>query len=222
MNRMCVSVFGLLLVSLVRAQPAEPAFAAASIKPDKRGPFGNPSFGLVEFKPGGRLTATAASVSVLVKAAYGLAGTARIGKGPHCPDWVDSERFVVEAVAEEGAIPERLDSAQLRKRMEPMLQRLLAERFGLAIRRVPKEMPVYQLTVATSSARLTEAPVTEEECRISYDCHRIVGDRLHSLNATAATMGDLASALEKWSDRPILTRLAFKDCFLCKCGPTRI
>ena len=80
MSRICAGVAGLLLLSFARGQTAEPAFAVASIKPnDTSRPFGNPKFGLVEFKPGGRFSATAASVYVLVKAAYGLSGTERNG-----------------------------------------------------------------------------------------------------------------------------------------------
>jgi len=218
MNRICAGFAGLLLFTLARSQTPEPAFAVASIKPNESRPFGNPRFGLVEFKSGGRLTATAASVYVLVKAAYGLS-TERIGKGPKCPDWAVSQRFDVEAVAEEGTIPERLDSTQLRERMQPLLQRLLAERYGLVIRRVPKEMPVYELTVAKSGAKLTEAPISAEECRTSYDCHRILGDRLRGLHGSAVTMGDLAFALEKWSDRPIINATGIEGLFALEVRP---
>ena len=111
-------------------------------------------FGRVEFKPGGRLTAISVSVYQLVNAAYGIAGSSpRMGKCQNCPSWIDSEKFDVEAIAEQGVVPERLDTAQLRYVMQPMHQRWLAERFNLVIRHEPKEMPVYELTVAKWRSR---------------------------------------------------------------------
>ena len=202
MNRIRAGVVGVLLFTLGHAQNAAPAFAAASIRPKPNAQ--NAFFGRVEFKPGGRLIAVAASVHQLVNAAYGLTGSWRVRVGPRCPAWIDSERFDVEAVVEEGAIPEHLDNAQLRERMQPLLQRLLAERFNLVIRREPKELPVYQLTVAKSGAKLTESPISEAECRTSSDCHRVFGNRMQGLRGTAVSIADLAFALETGADRPVV------------------
>jgi uncharacterized protein (TIGR03435 family) len=44
-----------------------------------------------------------------------------------------------------------------------MLQVLLAERFGLRIRRENKEMPVYALTVARGGPKFTEVPPNDPE-----------------------------------------------------------
>lgn len=72
-NRIRVGLVGLLLFTPGDAQPADPAFAAASIRPKQNAQ--NTIFGRVEFKPGGRLTAVAASIFQLVNAAYGLTGS---------------------------------------------------------------------------------------------------------------------------------------------------
>jgi uncharacterized protein (TIGR03435 family) len=213
MNRIRVGVVGLLLVTLGRAQTVEPAFAAASIKSS------HAIFGRVEFKPGGRLTAVGVNVGQLVNAAYGLTGSGRLRKGPGCPGWIDSERFDVEAVAEEGTIPEHLDNAQLRERMQPLLQRLLAERFKLVIRREPKELPVYELTVAKSGAKLTEAPISEAQCRTSNDCHRVLGARMQGLRGTAVSMADLAFALETWAERPVVDATGMPGLFAVQVAP---
>ncbi|HYL77462.1 MAG TPA: TIGR03435 family protein [Bryobacteraceae bacterium] len=208
-----MSVFGLLLFTLARAQTVEPTFAAASIRPS------HAIFGRVEFKSGGRLTAVGVNVSQLVNAAYGLTGSGRLRKGSGCPLWIDSERFDLDAVAEEGTIPEHLDNAQLRERMQPLLQRLLAKRLHLVIRREPKELPVYELTVAKSGAKLAEAPISEAECRTSSDCHRVLGDRMQGLRGTAVSMADLAFALETWSDRPIVDASGIPGLFAVQLKP---
>ena len=199
MNQICQGVAGSLMFALAcaHAQTAEPAFAVASIKPTRLG-----GYGTVQFKPGGRLTANSVTIGNLVDAAYG-GGSTRVQMCPKCPSWIQSERFEVEALAEEGVIPERLDSAELRKRMQPMLQRLLAERFQLVIKREQKEMPVYELTVAKSGAKLTKAPISEAECLTSIDCHQILGTR-QNLHGTAVNMADLALALGVWADRPVV------------------
>ena len=142
------------------------------------------------------------TVSQLVRAAYGIPdGSGRLGKGP---DWLDIEKFDVQAIADEGAIPERLDNAQLRERMQPLLQRLLAERFKLVIRHERKEMPVYELTAAKSGTKLTEAPIGEAECRTSIDCHQFLGDGFHGLRGAGVNMADLAFTLERWTYRPVV------------------
>lgn len=214
MYRICAGVAGVLVLvfGLARAQTAEPVFAAASIKPVI---FRRPS--AVVFKPGGRLTAIGVAVSQLVRAAYGVPpGSERLGKGP---DWIDSEKFDVEAVAEEGVIPDRLDNAQLRERMQPLLQRLLAERFKLVIRREPKEMPVYMLTAATPGAKLTEALISETECQTSVECHQVLGNRLQGLRGAAVNMADLALALETSTDRPVVNATGIIGLFSVQIRP---
>jgi uncharacterized protein (TIGR03435 family) len=216
-NMTRISAWAAVLVFVVvfaRAQTTEPAFAAVSIKPTTlRG------YGRVELKPGGRLTAINVSVGQLVNAAYGLTGSARLARGPKCPQWIDSERFDVEAVADEGVVPGRLDDAQLRQRMEPLIQRLLAERFKLVIRREPKEMPVYTLTVAASGAKLTQAAITEAECRTTNDCHQVSGNRMQGLRGNAVNMADLAYALEASADRPVVDETGIVGLFSVQVRP---
>jgi uncharacterized protein (TIGR03435 family) len=125
----------------------------------------------------------------------------------------------VEAIAEEGSIPVGLNSAQLREKMEPMLQRALAERFKLVIRREPKETQVYELSVAATGARLTEAPISDAECRKSIDCRQFSGSRMQGLRGTAVTMADLAFALEGWTDRPVVDATGIVGLFSIEVRP---
>jgi len=214
MNLIRVVVAGVWFLMFARAQNVAPAFAAASIKPKQ-----NAMFGKVEFKPGGRLTAVAASVYQLVNAAYGLTGSWRLRKGPNCPAWVDSERFDVEAIAEDGTIPERLDNGQLRERMQPLLQRLLAERFNLVTRREPKELSVYKLTVAKSGTKLLPSSISDAECRTLNDCHRFFGSRMQGLRGSDVSIADLAFALETWSDRPVVDATGIPGLFAIQVSP---
>ncbi len=63
------------------------------------------------------------------------------------PDWIDSERYTIDAKPE---------SPQTRAMMNgPMLQALLEDRFKLKIHRESKEVPVYALVVAKGGATLS-------------------------------------------------------------------
>jgi uncharacterized protein (TIGR03435 family) len=65
------------------------------------------------------------------------------------PDWMTTEVFDITAT-----IPAGVSKAEVPE----MLRALLAERFGLKIRRESKEMPVYALTVAKDGPKFKESP----------------------------------------------------------------
>jgi uncharacterized protein (TIGR03435 family) len=103
--------------------------------------------------PGGRFVATNSPLKGLIAAAFGMADTqslipVRILGGP---DWIDSERYNIEAKA----------SAEFQfapggppKDMLLMLRSLLEERFKLVTHREAREMPVFELVVARKDGRL--------------------------------------------------------------------
>jgi uncharacterized protein (TIGR03435 family) len=64
------------------------------------------------------------------------------------PAWANSERYDVTAKTENNASFEQ---------MRPMLRSLLAERFSLALHRVTKELPVYELTAAKGGLKTAAA-----------------------------------------------------------------
>ena len=70
------------------------------------------------------------------------------------PDWLDSERFTIEAVADP-AIPRATLSGS-------MFQAVLIERFGLKIRRETRPVRAYALSMAPRKATLSALP--EDDC----------------------------------------------------------
>ena len=123
--------------------PASPVFEAATVKPNKSGePFIR--FGM---QPGGRFTATNVPLRELIRFAYN-AQPFQIEGGP---GWIDSERLDVTAKAE--GDPPPLGPGQIGP-IQLMMQNLLAERFGLKVRRETKEMPVYALVMARADGKL--------------------------------------------------------------------
>src|SRR5262245_32739575 len=112
---------GFLLVPRLRAQAApspadRPAFDAVSIKPNKSGD----GRALQQFQPGGRYVAANVTLGTLIDGAYQLRRHQRIGG----PDWIDSERFDIEAKA---------DTSPTRDQWRLMQQSLLADRFKLTV-----------------------------------------------------------------------------------------
>ncbi len=114
-----------------------PAFAAASVKPNKSG---SPVLGITP-QPGGRFMATNMSVGQLLRSAYGIPMFRLVGG----PDWVESERFDVVATAGYNATFSE---------MRLMMQTLLAERFKMKIHAETQEQPAFELVTARRDGRL--------------------------------------------------------------------
>jgi uncharacterized protein (TIGR03435 family) len=70
------------------------------------------------------------------------------------PDWLDSERFTIEAVADAGVPRAMLPG--------PMFQAVLIERFGLKVRRESRAVRTYALTAALRGVSV--APLREGDC----------------------------------------------------------
>lgn len=142
-------------VSVANAQtptavpPSSPAFDVVSVKPN--GSSGPGRRG-VSAQPGGRLTGTDVTAAELIRFAYELPDF-QIAGGPN---WLNSDRFAVDAKAEG-------DPPLAQKRL--MLRRLLAERFKLTTHTEMRELPFYALVMARSDGRMgPQLRRTEADC----------------------------------------------------------
>jgi uncharacterized protein (TIGR03435 family) len=135
----------------LRAQSTDdrPRFEVTSVKRNLsgcmqgRGGGGTP--------PPGRLHATCIAVKDLIQAAYGTfanggAPDPRMLQVLGAPEWIDTEMFDLEATP--------AGEASINQIYGPMLQTLLAERFGLRIHRETWELPVYVLSVDPAGPKL--------------------------------------------------------------------
>jgi uncharacterized protein (TIGR03435 family) len=121
-------------------------FEVASIKPappisSERGSVGRP--------PGVRMDKVQASfggmsLSALISYAYGIKLAQISG-----PDWLSTERFDIVTKLPEGGSTERVPE---------MMQRLLAERFGMKFHRESKAFPVYALVTAKAGVKPNPKP----------------------------------------------------------------
>jgi beta-lactamase regulating signal transducer with metallopeptidase domain len=125
------------------ATSALPEFEVASIKPSA------PDTNLkVEFAAGGKLFITNATLRFLIKIAYDI-GDDQLAGGP---GWIGSKRFDLAATPEKflAGDPKNMAPDQILLFHKPVrlrLQRLLADRFQLELRRKSTPMPVFALVV---------------------------------------------------------------------------
>ncbi|HVV47006.1 MAG TPA: TIGR03435 family protein [Bryobacteraceae bacterium] len=169
------------------------AFDVASVNPQKWTGTG----GVGVFIRGNTLVGEHADLETLVEFAYNLKGF-QVSGGPA---WIrhgmldDSELFQILAKPPAGETP-TVD--QFRQ----MLQTLLADRFHLQIRHVPKQLPAYSLVVAKGGPKLRET-AGAKRAMITRPVRRV---GLH-IDATNVTIQDAVdSQLGLYADHPVFNR----------------
>jgi len=137
----------LACAALAQNEQARASFEVASVKPVQQG---RPGPGPLRGGPGTgspeRLSG-AASLKALLARAYGLKNYRIAG-----PEWMESERYQIDARVPAGASQEQVS---------PMLQSLLAERFGLVAHRETRELTIYAMVVGKNGPKLKESPAPE-------------------------------------------------------------
>jgi len=139
-----------LFVVLALQQPGatRPSFEVATVKPSASTDNRIAILG----QPGGRFVATNATLKMLIGTAWRVRDF-QISGGP---GWAGTDRWNIEAKAEEGAIPPAAGPPDptVVPPLMLMLQSLIEDRFQLKIHRETKELPVYELVVARSGPKI--------------------------------------------------------------------
>ena len=135
------AILGAVLVLLIAGAPAllsqaRPAFDVTSVKLNKSGERGQ------YFRPsGGGMSITNMPLKNVIMWAYDVRDFQVMGG----PSWITSDHYDIEG---------RAQGNTSRDRLRPMMQSLLADRFGLALHKEIKEQPIYELTVAKSGLKI--------------------------------------------------------------------
>jgi uncharacterized protein (TIGR03435 family) len=127
---------------------AKPSFEVATIKPNNSGDMRV----YIMNQPGGRFVATGVPMLPLMTFAYRV----RDFQILEAPGWMASDRWDIQARAEEGTVPPRTgpidpsvpDPIALR------VQSLLEDRFQLKFHRETRELPVYELSLAKGGLKI--------------------------------------------------------------------
>ena len=181
------------------ATSALPAFEVASIRPSA------PDSSLrVNFAAGGKLFITNATLRFLIKIAYDI-GDDQLAGGP---GWIGSKRFDLAATPEKslGDDPKNMAPDQIlifHKPVRLRLQRLLADRFQLELRKESTQMPVFDLVVAKGGPRRLTATKSTGDPQLQF------GNGV--LHAVGVDMNTLAKFLsEGQTGRPVADRTGMK------------
>lgn len=169
----------------------------------------------VQVLPDGELRASAVNIIRLLSYAYAVPSnpSSRLSS---VPDWVNSDRWDIEAKAPAGAIPRGLSDSETQDRIQHMIRQLLVDRFRLVMRTEKKRMPVYALTVARSGPKLQKSNTKPQLCIFDTapnGCHSFVLGFGHPLNATAIDMDDLVHYIENWTDLPVVNHTQLTGLF---------
>ena len=190
------TVLALVIAIALHAQsPASSSgikFEVASIKPT---PPGTAITGIQPAPGGQRYLATNVNLKFMIQTAYGVVADQVVGG----PDWINRDRFDMDAKAERASTIEEL---------HVMLQALLAERFQLAFRRQTKELPVYVLTVEKGGPSLT--PHDPQNSGESVIYSTVTGPLHIKIDATAGSMDDLSLKIRRFIDRPVINKTGLK------------
>jgi uncharacterized protein (TIGR03435 family) len=126
------------------AADAMPSFEVATIKPSNPA---TPGRALNVGRGGGNaFTTLNMPLFDLIKFAYGIHGRQVTGG----PSWIESEKYDILAKPDTPGVP---NAPQVRS----MVQKLLAERFGLEFHREKKELSAYVITVDKAEVKMTKA-----------------------------------------------------------------
>lgn len=204
MTRRWLSLVVLLIVVEFREAISQNAvtpktFDVASVKPNTSGNSGR----VLSPVPGGRFVATNVTLRQLVAFAFGVPNSHFEMIVIGGPDWIDADRFDVEARVSTGDIP--------RGRTTPLVRALLEERFQLRAHRETRDRPIYQLVVDRPDRRLGAGLR-----RSTADC-KVARCGLLQASGSAGGMGvtipQLADALAPFAGRVILDRTSLAQPF---------
>jgi uncharacterized protein (TIGR03435 family) len=170
-------------VAAAQTESTEPfTFDVAAIKPtppDQRG-------GIVHQLPGGQVyEIVGAPLRLIMTVAYTVTDR-QISGGP---DWINSDRWDIQAKADRRGTSDEMHAA---------LARLLEDRFQLKIRHETRQLPVYLLTVDKKGATMPEHDAAD----LKHE--PIGGNPFQGLNGQNVTMNYFAFFLSRMMDLNVL------------------
>jgi uncharacterized protein (TIGR03435 family) len=164
--------------------------------------------------PGGRFTATNATVKALIQQAYDVRDF-QISGGP---GWIDIERYDIDAKADDSTVSEddlrKMNEEQrkvFQEKLRLKLRALLANRFQLKVRQETREVPVYALIVAKGGPRL-QAAKDDGSPNSGIRANRTESGRTE-ITVTKAPLTMLAQVLSNMVGRTVLDKTELKGNF---------
>ena len=199
-----------LLLALGIARPQSPPGNDANAQPRSMPKDADPDWEVATVKPsdpndnghqrirssGKHVTLLDHTVEDILLIGYGLQKSQLAGE----PNWARTERWDVDGVS-------NVEGQPSLRQLQQMMQKILAERFGLKVHHEQRVMPVFALTVAKGGPKL--APNTSDP-NGSMDQQNSMssGPDVEALKNTS--MADLALILQFRVDRPVVDETGLK------------
>jgi uncharacterized protein (TIGR03435 family) len=166
------------------APPTPPRFDVASVKPN-RSADASMRF---EAQPGRRVIIVNIPLKQLIRAAY----TLQLDQIVNAPDWTDSERFDISALADRDITGATWMPGQFAP-MQLMIQSLLVDRFKMRSHTEKRQSQAYALVVDGSNRGATTLAPSSEHC--SQNCYRMNAGTLTWKSVPMAQFAELLSQL---------------------------
>lgn len=193
-----IAAVSIILAGVVNpiAQVPGPSFEVVSVKENTSGR----SVSSLSGPRPGRFTITNMPLRFIVLEAFGLLDHQLIGG----QNWITTTSFDISATFPQGSVPER--------HWRPMLQKVLVDRFGLAVHRDMREVPTYDLLLARRDGALgTQLVRRDGSCDTPPACTLLVNRQ--SLTARTQAIEKITPALQSLTGRPVVDRTGLTGTF---------
>jgi|SRR6202789_250334 uncharacterized protein (TIGR03435 family) len=176
------------------AADAHPSYDVATIKPS------DPADNSAGFhSEGRRLFAENEPMDQLIAFAYAV-HVKQIVDGP---DWFSKDHYDIQGVPDVAGAPNV-------EQMREMMQKLLAERFGLKFHREKRELSIFAITVAKGGSKLV---VSKSDPNSMRDQTGDINGAEQMWRFTNNSMPEFAEAMQYFMDRPVVDETGLKGKF---------
>jgi uncharacterized protein (TIGR03435 family) len=193
----------ILLAAALAAVPALAQTAPQSATPVKRmAADAHPSFAVATIKPhdpnshhqgfnavGDRFTIRNESITSLIMFAYSMHPRQIVD----APSWVGNAPYDIEGTTDTEGEPNQ-------RQQQEMIQKLLADRFGLKFHHEKRELSVYAIQIAKGGPKLTPAANPDAEPDQEASSH---GTEV-TVTITSGSMADFILGMQFFLDRPLV------------------
>jgi uncharacterized protein (TIGR03435 family) len=175
---------------MAMAPDASPSFLVATIKPT------DPKETREGF-PGDdhHIMAVNETVATILSIAYSIHGKQIVGG----PEWISKDHWDINGIPDLPGTPNL-------KQTQEMFQKLLADRFHMALHVEKRAMPIYAITIAPGGPMLT--PADPNEIHINTGNRDSGGQR--TLKFSNISMADMALNLNFYESRPVIDETGLK------------
>jgi uncharacterized protein (TIGR03435 family) len=158
-----------------------------------------------------------APLQLLITSAYGILPV-QLQFAPNLPDAALKTFYDIEAKPEANAIPPGRLSRESARKVETMLQALLADRFKLRMHTEKRELPVYALLVDKNGLKLEKAP--DRDCAATPSpCRWLRVGPASGAIGESVTLQGLAQNLTAFLDKNIVNKTGIEDRFDIRLPP---